>query len=216
MGWSTIPVDALSGIPRLLSAREGVGDCASQSLIATDSAARSSPADIKGKAFGRCRAIGRLFSFNQHSQLLPPGQDHRGVVFRANCTGSDCVSIIHFYQCRGGSPARPTRSAAVKGTQIAILPWVATVCLGGARSLRSGTVFPGEKRDATALRLSAVWGRPAHLHRRAACADRGFAPRRTMAPRYRLKLVPRQDIVLLHRVTQRPRDGIRMQLERRS
>jgi cytochrome P450 len=38
----------------------------------------------------------------------------------------------------------------------------------------------------------------------------------TMAQRYRLKLVPRQDIVLLHRVTQRPRDGIRMQLERRN
>ena len=37
----------------------------------------------------------------------------------------------------------------------------------------------------------------------------------TMAQRYRLKLVPRQDIVLLHRVTLRPRDGIRMQLERR-
>jgi cytochrome P450 len=38
----------------------------------------------------------------------------------------------------------------------------------------------------------------------------------TMAQRYRLKLVPGQDIVLLHRVTQRPRDGIRMQLERRT
>jgi cytochrome P450 len=38
----------------------------------------------------------------------------------------------------------------------------------------------------------------------------------TMAQRYRLKLVPRQDIVLLHRVTLRPRDGIRMRLERRN
>jgi cytochrome P450 len=38
----------------------------------------------------------------------------------------------------------------------------------------------------------------------------------TMAQRYRLKLVPRQHIVLLHRITLRPRDGIRMQLERRS
>jgi cytochrome P450 len=37
----------------------------------------------------------------------------------------------------------------------------------------------------------------------------------TIAQRYRLKLVPAQDIVLLHRVTLRPRDGIRMQLERR-
>jgi len=36
-----------------------------------------------------------------------------------------------------------------------------------------------------------------------------------MAQRYRLKLVPQQDIVLLHRVTLRPRDGIRMVLERR-
>jgi cytochrome P450 len=38
----------------------------------------------------------------------------------------------------------------------------------------------------------------------------------TIAQRYRLKLVPRQDIVLLHRVTLRPRGGIRMQLERRN
>jgi cytochrome P450 len=38
----------------------------------------------------------------------------------------------------------------------------------------------------------------------------------TLAQRYRLKLVPGQDIVLLHRVTQRPRDGIRMRLERRN
>jgi cytochrome P450 len=37
----------------------------------------------------------------------------------------------------------------------------------------------------------------------------------TIAQRYRLKLVPGQDIVLLHRVTMRPRDGIRMRLERR-
>jgi cytochrome P450 len=38
----------------------------------------------------------------------------------------------------------------------------------------------------------------------------------TMAQRYRLKLVPGQDIVLLHRVTLRPRNGIRMRLERRT
>jgi cytochrome P450 len=38
----------------------------------------------------------------------------------------------------------------------------------------------------------------------------------TIAQRYRLKLVPGQDIVLRHRVTMRPRDGIRMQLERRN
>jgi cytochrome P450 len=37
----------------------------------------------------------------------------------------------------------------------------------------------------------------------------------TMAQRYRLTLVPGQDIVLLHRVTLRPRGGIRMWLERR-
>jgi cytochrome P450 len=37
----------------------------------------------------------------------------------------------------------------------------------------------------------------------------------TLAQRYRLKLVPGQDIVLLHRVTLRPRGGIRMRLERR-
>ena len=38
----------------------------------------------------------------------------------------------------------------------------------------------------------------------------------TMAQRYRLKYVPGQDIVLLLRITQRPRDGIRMRLERRA
>jgi len=38
----------------------------------------------------------------------------------------------------------------------------------------------------------------------------------TMAQRYRLTLVPGQDIVLLHRVTLRPRGGIRMQLVRRN
>src|SRR5499427_4959908 len=38
----------------------------------------------------------------------------------------------------------------------------------------------------------------------------------TMAQRYRLTLVPGQDIVLLHRVTLRPRGGIRMRLVRRN
>jgi cytochrome P450 len=37
----------------------------------------------------------------------------------------------------------------------------------------------------------------------------------TIAQRYRLTLVPDQDIRLLHRVTLRPKDGIRMLLERR-
>jgi len=37
----------------------------------------------------------------------------------------------------------------------------------------------------------------------------------TMAQRYRLKLTSGQDIVLLHRITLRPRDGIRMRLVRR-
>jgi cytochrome P450 len=37
----------------------------------------------------------------------------------------------------------------------------------------------------------------------------------TMAQRYRLKLVPGQDIVLQHRVTMRPRDGIKMILSPR-
>ncbi|HEV2651618.1 MAG TPA: cytochrome P450 [Rhizomicrobium sp.] len=37
----------------------------------------------------------------------------------------------------------------------------------------------------------------------------------TLAQRFRLKLVPNQDIVLQHRITMRPRDGIRMTLEPR-
>jgi cytochrome P450 len=38
----------------------------------------------------------------------------------------------------------------------------------------------------------------------------------TIAQRYRLKLVPGQDIVLQHRITLRPRDGIQMRLEART
>ena len=38
----------------------------------------------------------------------------------------------------------------------------------------------------------------------------------TIAQRYRLKLVPDQKIVLQHRITMRPRDGIRMTLEPRA
>jgi cytochrome P450 len=37
----------------------------------------------------------------------------------------------------------------------------------------------------------------------------------TMAQRYRLRLVPQQEIVLVHRITMRPRDGIKMTLEPR-
>ena len=37
----------------------------------------------------------------------------------------------------------------------------------------------------------------------------------TIAQRYHLKLAPDQNIVLQHRVTLRPRDGIRMTLQRR-
>ena len=37
----------------------------------------------------------------------------------------------------------------------------------------------------------------------------------TLAQRFRLKLVPDQNIVLQHRITMRPRDGIRMTLEPR-
>ncbi len=38
----------------------------------------------------------------------------------------------------------------------------------------------------------------------------------TMAQRFRLRLVPGQKIVLQHRITMRPRDGIKMTLEPRA
>jgi cytochrome P450 len=38
----------------------------------------------------------------------------------------------------------------------------------------------------------------------------------TMAQRFRLRLVSNQNIVLQHRITMRPRDGIQMKLERRT
>jgi cytochrome P450 len=38
----------------------------------------------------------------------------------------------------------------------------------------------------------------------------------TLAQRFSLKLVPGQNIVLQHRITMRPRDGIQMTLEPRS
>jgi cytochrome P450 len=105
-----------------------------------------------------------------------------------------------------------------KGTEIAILPWVLH---------RHRTLWEDPDRfdpERFAPEQSALRPRFAYL-------PFGGGPRicigaqlaltevallvATMAQRYRLKLVPRQDIVLLHRVTQRPRDGIRMQLERR-
>jgi cytochrome P450 len=105
-----------------------------------------------------------------------------------------------------------------KGTEIAILPWVVH---------RHRTLWEDPDRfdpERFAPERSALRPRFAYL-------PFGGGPRicvgaqlaltevallvATMARRYRLRLVPRQDIVLLHRVTQRPRDGIRMQLERR-
>jgi cytochrome P450 len=104
-----------------------------------------------------------------------------------------------------------------KGTQIAILPWVVH---------RHRTLWDDPDRfdpERFSRQHSAARPRFAYL-------PFGGGPRicigaqlaltevsllvATMAQRYRLKLVP-QDIVLLHRVTLHPRDGIRMQLQRR-
>jgi len=109
---------------------------------------------------------------------------------------------------------RPVR----KGEEIAILPWV----LHRHRTLWDDPDrfdperFSGE-RSATRPRFAYLpFGGGPHI-----CIGAQLAHTEvlllvaTIAQRYRLKLVPRQDIVLLHRVTMRPRDGIRMQLERR-
>jgi cytochrome P450 len=105
-----------------------------------------------------------------------------------------------------------------KSTQIAILPWVVH---------RHRTLWDDPDRfDPERFSREASAARP-----RFAYLPFGGGPRicigaqlaltevallvATMAQRYRLKLVPQQDIVLLHRVTLHPRDGIRMQLQRR-
>jgi cytochrome P450 len=106
-----------------------------------------------------------------------------------------------------------------KGTEIAILPWVVH---------RHRTLWEDPDRfdpERFSRERSATRPRFAYL-------PFGGGPRicigaqlaltevsllvATMAQRYRLKLVPQQDIVLLHRVTLHPRDGIRMQLQRRN
>jgi cytochrome P450 len=105
-----------------------------------------------------------------------------------------------------------------KGTEIAILPWV----VHRHRALWSDP----DRFDPERFSREQSAARP-----RFAYLPFGGGPRicigaqlaltevsllvATMAQRFRLKLVPRQDIVLLHRVTLRPRDGIRMLLERR-
>jgi cytochrome P450 len=108
--------------------------------------------------------------------------------------------------------------AIKKGTELAILPWV----LHRHRSLWNDP----DRFDPERFSRQQSAARP-----RFAYLPFGGGPRvcigaqlaltevsllvATIAQRYRLKLVGGQDIVLLHRVTQRPRDGIRMQLERR-
>jgi cytochrome P450 len=105
-----------------------------------------------------------------------------------------------------------------KGTEIAILPWV----VHRHRALWSDP----DRFDPERFSREQSAARP-----RFAYLPFGGGPRicigaqlaltevsllvATMAQRFRLKLVPRQDIVLLHRITLRPRDGIRMLLERR-
>jgi cytochrome P450 len=106
-----------------------------------------------------------------------------------------------------------------KGTEIAILPWVVH---------RHRTLWDDPDRfDPERFSREGSANRP-----RFAYLPFGGGPRicigaqlaltevsllvATMAQRYRLKLVPRQNIVLWHRVTLRPRGGIRVQLERRN
>jgi len=106
-----------------------------------------------------------------------------------------------------------------KGTEIAVLPWVVH---------RHRTLWDDPDRfDPERFSRESSATRP-----RFAYLPFGGGPRicigaqlaltevsllvATMAQRYRLRLVPRQNIVLWHRVTLRPRGGIRVQLERRN
>jgi cytochrome P450 len=105
-----------------------------------------------------------------------------------------------------------------KGTEVAILPWV----LHRHRTLWN---YPerfeperfSQERSTTRPRFAYLpFGAGPRI-----CIGAQFALAEvslllaTMAQRYRLKLAPRQEIVLMHRITLRPRDGIRMQLVRR-
>jgi cytochrome P450 len=109
---------------------------------------------------------------------------------------------------------RPVR----KGTEVAVLPWVVH---------RHRTLWEDPDRfdpERFSRERSATRPRFAYLPFGAGpriCIGAQLALTEvslliaTMAQRYRLRLVPQQDIVLLHRITLRPRDGIRMQLQRR-
>ena len=110
---------------------------------------------------------------------------------------------------------RPVR----KGTEVAILPWV----LHRHRTLwddpdRFDPERFSQERSATRPRFAYLpfgGGPRTCIGAQLALTEVSLLVA-TMAQRYWLKLVPGQDIVLLHRVTLRPRGGIRMQLVRRN
>jgi cytochrome P450 len=110
-------------------------------------------------------------------------------------------------------------SAVRKGTEIAILPWV----LHRHRKLWDDPdCFDPERfsqeRSATRPRFAYLpfgGGPRICIGAQLALIEVSLLVA-TIAQRYRLKLIPRQDIVLLHRATQRPRGGIRMHLECRN
>jgi cytochrome P450 len=107
----------------------------------------------------------------------------------------------------------------VKGTQIAILPWV----VHRHRTLwEDPDRFDPERfcRERSAARPRFAYlpfggGPRICIGAQLALTEISLLVAAT-AQRYRFKLVPQQDIVLLHRVTLHPRDGIRMLLERRN
>src|SRR5262249_39033243 len=107
----------------------------------------------------------------------------------------------------------------VKGTEIAILPWV----LHHHRAIwdapdRFDPERFSKERSATRPRFAYLpFGGGPRICIGAQLAVTEVALLvATIAQRYRLKLVPRQKIVLWYRVTLRPRGGIRVQLERRN
>jgi cytochrome P450 len=107
---------------------------------------------------------------------------------------------------------------APKGTEVAIVPWVLHrhCTLWDAPGRFDPERFsPGRSADRPRFAYLPFGGGPRICIGAALAMAEVSLLLATMAQRHRLRLVPGQDIVLQHRVTLRPRSGIRMLLERR-
>jgi len=105
-----------------------------------------------------------------------------------------------------------------KGMEIAIVPWI----LHRHRTLWDEPdrfdperFSPGRSADRPRFAYLPFGGGPRICIGAALAMTEVSLLLATMAQRYRLRLVPGQDIILQHRITLRPRGGIKMVLERR-